>query len=126
LQNQILPLSQNDKPMQKQFIPPKITFLLVNQKQKIRIPVQNIIMLEGFANYTLIHLQNGNKKLYARTLGHFEALLSEDNFIRVHRGFLINPCCISHFDTNENILYLDNNIEVSVSRRKKRKIRSIF
>jgi two-component system, LytTR family, response regulator len=112
--------------MEKQFIPPKITFLLVNQKQKIRIPVQNIIMLEGFANYTLIHLQNGTQKLYAHTLRHFEELLSEENFIRVHRGFLINPCCIVHFDKHENILYLDNNLEVSVSRRKKRKVRSIF
>jgi two-component system, LytTR family, response regulator len=112
--------------MQKQFIPPKITFLLVNQKQKIGIPVQNIIMLEGFANYTLIHLQNGTQKLYARTLGHFEALLSEENFIRVHRGFLINPCCISHYDKNENILYLDNNLEVSVSRRKKRNFVAFF
>jgi two-component system, LytTR family, response regulator len=103
-----------------------INFLLVNQKQKIRIPIQNIIMLEGHANYTLIYLQSGKQKLYARTLRHFEELLSEENFIRVHRGFLINPCCINHFDKNENILYLDNNLEVSVSRRKKRKFVAFF
>ena len=105
--------------MQKPFIPPKITFLLVNQKQKIRIPTNSIIMLEGYVNYTLIHLQNGTKKLYARTLRHFEELLSEEHFIRVHRGFLVNSSCIINYDKQENILHLENNLEVSISRRKR-------
>jgi two-component system, LytTR family, response regulator len=106
--------------MQEPFILPKINFLLVNRKQKTRIPTNSIIMLEGFANYTLIHLQNGKKKLYARTLGYFEELLSEEHFIRVHRGFLVNSSCIIHYDKDENILHLENNLEVSISRRRKR------
>jgi two-component system, LytTR family, response regulator len=112
--------------MQELFIPPKINFLLVNRKQKTRIPTNSIIMLEGMANYTLIHLQNGNKKLYARTLGHFEELLSEEHFIRVHRGFLVNSSCIIHYDKDENILHLENNLEVSISRRRKRYFTNFF
>jgi two-component system, LytTR family, response regulator len=106
--------------MQEPFIPHKLNFLLVNQKQKTRIPTNSIIMLEGVANYTLFHLQNGKKKLYARTLGHFEELLSEEHFIRVHRGFLVNSSCIINYDKDENILHLENNLEVSISRRRKR------
>jgi two-component system, LytTR family, response regulator len=105
--------------MQKQFTPPKINFLLVNQKQKIRIPTNSIIMLEGYVNYTLIHLQNGTQKLYARTLRHFEGLLSEEHFIRVHRGFLVNSSFIINYNKEENILHLENNLEVSISRRKR-------
>jgi two-component system, LytTR family, response regulator len=112
--------------MQEPFILPKINFLLVNRKQKTRIPTNSIIMLEGMANYTLIHLQNGNKKLYARTLGHFEELLSEEHFIRVHRGFLVNSSCIIHYDKDENILHLENNLEVSISRRRKRYFTNFF
>jgi two-component system, LytTR family, response regulator len=105
--------------MQEPFNPPKINFLLVNQRQKTRIPTNNIIMLEGYVNYTLIHLQNGTKKLYARTLRHFEGLLSEEHFIRVHRGFLINSSFIINYDKEENIIRLENNLEVSISRRKR-------
>ena len=105
--------------MQKTFIPSKITFLLVNRKNKTRIPTNSIIMLEGLANYTLIHLQNGTKKLYARTLRHFEALLSEEHFLRVHRGFLVNTSFIIHYNKEENILNLENNLQVSISRRKR-------
>ena len=105
--------------MQKQFIPSKITFLLVNRKQKIHIPTNSIIMLEGLANYTLIHLENGKKKLYARTLRHFEGLLSEERFVRVHRGFLVNVAFIIDYNREENILNLENNLQVSISRRKR-------
>jgi two-component system, LytTR family, response regulator len=112
--------------MQEHFIPPKLNFLLVNQKQKTRIPTNSIIMLEGYANYTLIHLQNGKQKLYARTLGYFEALLSEDRFIRVHRGFLVNSSCIIHYDKDENILHLENNLEVSIARRRMREFVAFF
>jgi two-component system, LytTR family, response regulator len=112
--------------MQEPFFPPKLSFLLVNQKQKTCIPTNSIIMLEGFANYTLFHLQNGKKKLYARTLRHFEDLLSEEHFIRVHRGFLVNSSCIINYDKDENILHLENDIEVSISRRRKRFFATLF
>lgn len=112
--------------MQESFISPKINFLLVNQKQKTRIPTNSIIMLEGIANYTLIHLQNGKQKLYARTLRYFEELLSEERFIRVHRGYLVNSSCIINYNKVDNILHLENNLEVSISRRRRRELGAFF
>jgi DNA-binding LytR/AlgR family response regulator len=105
--------------MQTNHIPAKIHFLIVNQKQKIKIPSQSIVMLEGHINYTLIHLQNGKQKLYARTLRHFEGLLSNEHFLRVHRGFLVNPSFILNYDKESCKLRLENNLEVSISRRKR-------
>jgi two-component system, LytTR family, response regulator len=112
--------------MQEPFVPPTLNFLLVNQKQKTRIPTNSIIMLEGVANYTLFHLQNGKQKLYARTLRYFEELLSEERFIRVHRGYLVNSSCIINYDKADNILHLENNLEVSISRRKRRELGAFF
>jgi DNA-binding LytR/AlgR family response regulator len=106
--------------MQTNLIPTNIHFLIVNQKKKIKIPSQSIVMLEGHINYTLIHLQNGKQKLYARTLRHFEGLLFGEHFIRVHRGFLVNSSFIISYNKEENILHLENNLEVSISRRKRR------
>jgi two-component system, LytTR family, response regulator len=112
--------------MKQPFFPKKINFLLVNQKQKTLIPTNSIIMLEGVANYTLFHLQNGKKKLYSRTLGYFEELLSKDHFIRVHRGYLVNLSCIIHYDKEGSKLYLENNLKVSISRRRKRDFGAFF
>ncbi|MES2519457.1 MAG: LytTR family DNA-binding domain-containing protein [Bacteroidota bacterium] len=99
-----------------------INCVMVNHKQKIRIPTQSIIMLEGHNNYTLFYLQNGKKKMYARTIGHFEELLENEHFIRVHRGFLVNSSCIISYNKEDNKLYLQNNLEASISRRRRKNL----
>ena len=79
-------------------------------------------MLEGYINYTLIHLQDGTKKLYARTLSHFQKLLINDHFIRVHQSYLINPSFILSYDEKGSRLFLENHLEVNISRRKKKNL----
>jgi two-component system, LytTR family, response regulator len=105
---------------------PTFHFLTVNQKQKIKIETNGIIMMEGRSNYTLFHLQNGKKKLYARTLAHFEGQLSEKPFIRCHQTFLVNPDFITGYDKESNKLFLHNNLEASISRRKQRNVWVLF
>lgn len=103
-------------------LPQHNKFLTVNYRLKIRIPTNNIVMLEGYVNYTLIHLHDGTKKLYARTLAHFQKLLINDHFIRVHQSYLVNPIFILSYDEKGNRLFLENNIEVNISRRKKKNL----
>jgi DNA-binding LytR/AlgR family response regulator len=101
-------------------------FVVVNHKQRIRIPVENIIMLEGFNNYTLFHLQSGKQRLFARTIRHFEAQLLQENFIRIHRGFLVNSSCILGYDKEANTLQLENNLEASISRRRRKNLSDFY
>lgn len=101
-------------------------FVMVNHKQKIRIPVQNIIMLEGFSNYTLFHLQSGKQRLFARPIRHFEEQLLIENFVRVHRGFLVNSSCIVGYDRIENKLQMKNNLEAMISRRRRKNLSDFF
>jgi two-component system, LytTR family, response regulator len=103
----------------------KMNFVIVNQKQKIRIPTQNIIMLEGHSNYTLFYLQNGKQRMYARTIGHFQELLDSEQFIRIHRGFLVNSSCIVGYDRIENKLQMENNLEACISRRLRKNLKEI-
>jgi two-component system, LytTR family, response regulator len=103
----------------------QMNFVIVNQKQKIRIPTQNIIMLEGHNNYTLFYLQNGKQKMFARTIGHFQELLDSEQFIRIHRGFLVNSSCIVGYDKIENKLQMENNLEASISRRRRKNLLGI-
>lgn len=104
----------------------QMNFVIVNQKQKIRIPTQNIIMLEGHNNYTLFYLQNGKQRLYARTIGHFQELLDSEQFIRIHRGFLVNSSCIIGYDKVESKLQMENNLEASISRRLRKNLSNVF
>ena len=101
-------------------------FVTVNQKQKICIPTRNIIMLEGHSNYTLFYLQNGKPRMYAHTIGYFQELLDSEQFIRIHRGFLVNSSCIVGYDKIENKLQMENNLEASISRRRKKNLSETF
>jgi DNA-binding LytR/AlgR family response regulator len=103
-----------------------MNFVMVNHKKKIRIPTQNIIMLEGHNNYTLFYLQNGKQRLYARTIGHFQELLDSEQFIRIHRGFLVNSSCIVGYDEIENKLQMENNLRASISRRRRKNLSGVF
>lgn len=107
-------------------LPKQSRFLVVNQKRKLSISTQNIIMHEEYINYTLIHLQDGTQRLYARTLSHFQKLLINDHFIRVHQSYLVNSIFILNYDEKGSRLYLENNIEVNISRRKKKNLSALI
>jgi two-component system, LytTR family, response regulator len=102
------------------------SFLTVNHKQQIRIHTDNIVMLEGHNNYTLIHLKNGKKQMYSKTISHFEEQLENEHFIRCHRAFLVNPLFIIGYDKEAAKLYLMNNLIANISRRKHGQIGDIL
>lgn len=93
-------------------------FIMVNFKQKTRIPIENIIMIEGQSNYSIFHLKHGKRRMYAHTIRYFEAQLLTQQFIRVHRGFLVNPFFVISYDKQENALHLHNSLKATISRRK--------
>jgi DNA-binding LytR/AlgR family response regulator len=83
------------------------------------IPLHEIIMLQGEVNYTLIHTKCGRKLLIPRTLKIFEGLLEGYNFLRTHRGFLINCDHLLRVDILYESVYLTNNLRASIARRRK-------
>ncbi len=58
------------------------------------VSVQSIVWLEGDANYTRVHYQDGGYSLITQPLRWFESRL---NFIRVHRSAIVNPAYIQEF-----------------------------
>ena len=112
-----------------------IKFLLENikhgddQYSKITLPtgsayevvlVKDIIKCEANDNYTNIYLTNGRKFLVTGTLKHYEDLLPEKDFIRVHHRFLINMNHMVRFKKEEGgSAVMSDGSQVEVSRRKK-------
>jgi DNA-binding LytR/AlgR family response regulator len=89
------------------------------QRTKKIIPLQEIIMFQGNVNYSLIYLNGGRKILIPRTLKIFEELLENYNFLRTHRGFIINCDHLLKIDKIRESVYLTNNLQASISRRRR-------
>lgn len=96
--------------------------LIINEKQRTVIAISDIIMLKGFINYTYFYLQNGRYRLSARTLKHYEALLKNKGFIRVHRAFIVNRTSIIEPQIFGSRLLLKEGYEAEISRRRKNEL----
>jgi DNA-binding LytR/AlgR family response regulator len=86
------------------------------------VPLEEIIMLEGVVNYTILHLLSGRKILIPRTLKLFETILINHDFLRTHRGFMINCEHLQSVDSEGVSMILTNNLQASISRRRKDKV----
>jgi two-component system LytT family response regulator len=76
-----------------------------------------IIRCEAVGNYTRFVLKDKKPLLTSHTLKDYDDLLSEQNFLRVHRAHLINAKFISSLSKDHEVKMLDGSI-IPVSRRK--------
>ncbi|MFT7248273.1 MAG: hypothetical protein ACI97P_001051 [Arcticibacterium sp.] len=83
---------------------------------KIIPDFNNLSYLSADINYTHIHLQNGEKHTLSYTLKRFEDLLCTFNFIRIHRGHIINRNHIKTQNLSE-VKISDGNV-LPISRRR--------
>ena len=80
------------------------------------VSVQSIMWLEGDANYTRVHFQDGSVKLITQSLHWFEKNL---DFIRVHRSAIINPSYVQEFSQKKGRsgwIQLADTTRIAVSR----------
>lgn len=98
------------------------------------IQMEDIILCKADGNYTHINLKNKDV-VVTRTLKEFEELLSDYNFLRIHRSYLINLDHILKYNRTHQLpdvegdggsVTLSNNLEVPVSREKRRTLLDLF
>ena len=99
------------------------------QLQKVVLPildgfevvrVNDIIRLEAQDNFTMFHLAGGCKKMICRTLKFYETLLSEYDFVRVHKSHLVNVQHITQYKKGKGgyiIMDEGSSVDVSPSRK---------
>jgi DNA-binding LytR/AlgR family response regulator len=54
-----------------------------------KVHIQTILYIEGMSDYLQIHTTDHKKIMSLQTFKSFEAVLPKNNFIRVHKSFLI-------------------------------------
>lgn len=104
-------------------------------KGKITIPLQDgfevinveeIVFCKADDNYTEIHFSN-SKKIVSKTLKHFEEVLKEYPFARIHKSYLVNINAITKYKKGKGgSVELNNGKEVLVSASKKSNLLAHF
>jgi two-component system LytT family response regulator len=75
--------------------------VVVKSNGKIRIiPAADILYLEAADDYVKIHVKEGSF-LKNNTLSYFESMLGEQQFVRVHRSYLLNVSMITRIEPYE-------------------------
>ncbi|RYU95893.1 LytR/AlgR family response regulator transcription factor [Emticicia agri] len=89
-------------------------------KERILLPLENVVLLEAKNNYTMIHADDGSSFLSSRNLGMFEQKIPE--FLRLNKTYLINQNFVQKIENK--IIHLKNGFSIAPSRRRKNEVLS--
>lgn len=103
--------------------------VVVKKGQKINIiPVENINYLEAQDDYVMIHTVEG-KFLKQKTMKYFETHLPVENFVRIHRSYILNINFmrqIELFEKESHKVILKNDTRLPVSKSGYSKLKEII
>ncbi|MGB0428749.1 MAG: LytR/AlgR family response regulator transcription factor [Flavobacteriales bacterium] len=78
-------------------------------------------------NYCELHLIDGQKLILSQTLKRIENELINQEFIRVHKSYLVNAVCIAQYNrAYGGSLVLDNGFELPISASGKKNLNVLF
>ena len=106
----------------------KSSKIILSTAEKIHIiEIDNIIRCESDNYYTRFFFTNSKPILISKTLKENEELLSENNFLRIHKSHLVNMKYIKSFIRNDGgYIVMSDGSEIPVSRRKREKVLEIL
>jgi two-component system LytT family response regulator len=109
--------------------PAQANRIVVKDGGKIKIiPITQVQYLEAADDYVRIYTADG-KFLKKKTMGFFEASLPTEQFVRVHRSFIINTSLITRIDPYEkdsHLALLSTGAKIAVSRSGYAKLKEVL
>ena len=110
-------------------LPEQAQRIVVKQNGNIKIlPLQDVYYLESADDYVKIHTA-AQYYLKHQTMGKFEDQLPQQQFVRIHRSYLVNVQHITKMDLYEKDQYcvaLRNDVRLPVSRSGYAKLKTIL
>lgn len=88
------------------------------------VKYQDIIRCEAESNYTTIILRDGTSYLITKTLGHFEKLLVDKDFFRIHKSYVVNLHLVRKFIKSKKggLVETVDGRQIEVSSRKREEL----
>jgi len=84
------------------------------------VPVKDISYCHANSNYTEFHLTDKTKLTSGYTMGQYEEILSEHDFFRIHRSYIVNMAHIKMYKKGDGgIVVMNDGKEIEVSRSNK-------
>jgi len=95
--------------------------LILHSKESIDIIKKSDIQyIKAESNYSKVFAQNNNGLITTKTLMDLEQYLDPNQYMRVHRSYIVNLNYVSKLETTDGIIIkLSNGADIPVSRRKK-------
>lgn len=83
-----------------------------SERRMLKIVFNEIIYIESYSDYIKIHIKNKTTIVTRETISSIEAKLPKNEFIRIHRSYIIALNCIDSF-TNEQIIISGKSLPIS-------------
>jgi two-component system LytT family response regulator len=83
------------------------------------ILTDSITSIEADGNYSMVNFTDRKSLIVSKNLQDFEDTLDENQFLRLHRSYLVNLNHAQSFNTKEKYLVLSDGAKIPVSSRKK-------
>ena len=124
-------LKQSDLRMQMNILVDHVSDLNKSQKKLVLresdslhlVKLEDILWCTAEGSYTSFHMVGKRQIMVSTHLKEYEDMLESNGFFRAHRSHLVNLSKIERFDKREGgIIYLEGNIPLPVSVRKKEKL----
>lgn len=95
------------------------------------VKINDIMCIQASRVYSNLIVYNTEKKIekvytYSKTLGYFEETLPNNQFVRVHRSWIINFNYIKFYSKKENTITLENKQQIPVSKTYKEALENLF
>lgn len=84
------------------------------------IKITDIIYLESDGAYSHFYLKGNEKMVSSKNIKEYEDLLSDHNFFRIHKSYMVNKAEVSRYIRGEGgYVIMSNKVNLDVSRRRK-------
>lgn len=98
----------------------KMTFIYVKEDKKmVKIYLENILYIESLKDYVCIHTDD-RRVITKQQISYLEQKLPEDDFLRIHRSFIIATRKIKAFNSNQ--IELEDKKELPIGRSYKQAV----
>ena len=93
---------------------------LPTAKGLLFVKLKEILYCVGQNNYTEFHLKDNSKIIVSKTLKEYESMLSEHNFFRIHKSYLINLNEIKEYIRGDGgYVIMNDKASLDVSKRRR-------
>jgi two-component system, LytTR family, response regulator len=122
-QNNNAPLNEQLLQFQKQMKGEGIHKIAISTQSGISfINIYDIVSVEASGNYAILTMEDKSHFTITKTLKDIQDLLEENNFLRIHRQYIVNLNKVKHFNRNDSILTMENKTELPVAKTQKEKL----